>query len=823
MFRSVRIEWSLGGSVCAIVAVVGAASAQNAGPPAALPGATPSQQTRSELPPAAVPPGGTKLSQINVRAPKRAPAKPRQSSTRQTNAPAAVAAPAAPAAVQPPPDLGIGNGGASTVPPLQQTPSLGKTGTKLEDLPASVQIIPRDVINQQGGNSVLDALPNASGIVQGGQDGHYLDLFLIRGLNAQFYNDGFRDGDQLGGLSHTLNGVKQIEILEGPGSALFGSGPPGGTINIVHYTPSSDFHYGASVQTGSFGTINSTGYVTGAMSIPGLNYRIDGTASHTDGFRDLKASDYEIRPDVVWNVNNHRLEFSIDARQLNQTPDSYGIIYYNGSPLKSVPIDAKYSWPGSHADQNYIRPTVTDAWFINNMLTINNRLSYLYRDVGLLRTGDSSSTKIDTTPSSSTFGQVVNLQLRNQHDRDNTLDYQFEPVWTFATGPTTHTLLTGFEYVHQIIDTQRTTAPLANIQNAFAPVPSELSAYTPFLCGKPVVSSKPGPGQIVDVPGQTVLAPGQTVGESFSCSDNHLAADYYSLYATDQVDVTDRLKVRAGVRQDWWNTALTPLINVPGGTFNNDGVPLMAGVTQERNDAPVSWNVGAVYKLFPGISPFVGVSRSYLSNFNSENAQTGIGAPESALQYEAGIRFSLLDDRFVLNTAVFDVKRDNVASPLSIGGVESVVFDSQRTRGYEASLDYKLTDQWRVLANFTAQNAVITDNPQGITSVGNHPQSVPAYMANLWSTYRFSIAGVPGFIVGAGLNYRDKNYSDITNVNSIPAFVIGNALFGYEADTWGISLNVKNFTNQRYYVEANAAGAVLGESLSAFLKVYIKQ
>jgi iron complex outermembrane recepter protein len=261
---------------------------------------------------------------------------------------------------------------------------------------------------------------------------------------------------------------------------------------------------------------------------------------------------------------------------------------------------------------------------------------------------------------------------------------------------------------------------------------------------------------------------------------------------------------------------------VPGGTFNSEGVLLAPGVTQTRDDSPVSWNVGAVYKLFPGVSPFVGVSKSYLSNFNSENAQTGIGAPESALQYEAGIRFSALNDRFVLNTAAFDVKRDNVASPFSNAGVETVVFDSQRTRGYEASLDYKVTDQWRVLANFTAQKAVITDNPQAPTSVGNHPQSVPFYMANLWTTYRFSIAGVPGFIVGAGVNYRDKSYSDITNVNSISAFVIGNAMLGYEAPDWGVSLNVKNFTNQRYYVEANGAGAVVGESLSAFLKLYVK-
>jgi iron complex outermembrane receptor protein len=100
--------------------------------------------------------------------------------------------------------------------------------------------------------------------------------------------------------------------------------------------------------------------------------------------------------------------------------------------------------------------------------------------------------------------------------------------------------------------------------------------------------------------------------------------------------VTDTLKVRAGVRQGWWNTALTPLISVPGGTFNSEGVLLAPGVTQTRDDSPVSWNVGAVYKLFPGASPFVGVSKSYLSSFNSENAQTGIGAPESALQYAGG-------------------------------------------------------------------------------------------------------------------------------------------------------------------------------------------
>ena len=225
-------------------------------------------------------------------------------------------------------DDGNGPNNSNSGPPLQQVPGVGKTGTRLADLPVSVQIIPREVLTEQGTITLKDAVTNASGINTGGQDSlGYFDHFLIRGLNAQVYNDGFSDGDQLGGLSHSLNGVRRIEILEGPGSALFGSGPPGGTINIVHYDPSPVFHWGTSVQAGSYGTVTNSNYVTGPTTIDGLNYRIDTTFSRADGFRDLGYQDYEIRPEFTWHVGDHTLNFSLDARHLDQTPDSYGLIY----------------------------------------------------------------------------------------------------------------------------------------------------------------------------------------------------------------------------------------------------------------------------------------------------------------------------------------------------------------------------------------------------------------------------------------------------------------------------------------------------------------
>ena len=358
-----------------------------------------------------------------------------------------------------------------------QVPNLDKTGTPISDVPGSVHIIPREVLTQQGDTMLRQGLYNAPGVNFGGQDSKgFYDHFEIRGLNAQIFSDGFSDGDQLGGISHSLNGVQSVEVLEGPGSALFGSGPPGGTINIIHYTPSDEFHYGGGLELGTDNSQTASAYATGATNLPGLDFRVDATVAHADGFRDLESEDYELRPSFRWRLGDHTLDFSIDARHIHETPDSYGIIYFHGQPLTSVPDTAKYSSPFATSAEDIFRPEIIDKWRINDFLTVNNRFSYLLRTLDTLGNGDSSNTKVTGTA-------VTGRQLRRQNDRDNSYDYQLEPVWKFATGPVTHTLLTGFEYQHQTISTDRTTADLPNIANAFQPVPPETSPNAlAFLC-----------------------------------------------------------------------------------------------------------------------------------------------------------------------------------------------------------------------------------------------------------------------------------------------------------------------------------------------------
>src|SRR6058998_3302265 len=82
----------------------------------------------------------------------------------------------------------------------------------------------------------------------------FFSTYIIRGLASQFYRDGVLDASQVNGYLRTLTDVERVDILKGPGSALYGSGAPGGTISIVSKLPTSTPLYSGYAVGGSFGT-----------------------------------------------------------------------------------------------------------------------------------------------------------------------------------------------------------------------------------------------------------------------------------------------------------------------------------------------------------------------------------------------------------------------------------------------------------------------------------------------------------------------------------------------------------------------------------------
>jgi iron complex outermembrane recepter protein len=760
LVRRGHLYWKvLTGAALGIAGILGVAAQQAAQPSPEPP--APTQASSGYSP---------ELPEIKVTAPKRAAT--RRARPQGQLAVTSSAAPA-PGGSTSTPVQGNGANG----PPLSQVATLGKTATKLEDLPASVVVVPATTIKERGGNSLTDAVTaGVSGVNVGGSSTYgFFDRYLIRGMDARIYTDGFSDGDQFNGYPHSLNGVQQIEVLKGPGSALFGSTTPGGSVNIVHSLPSLVAGYGAGLQVGSFGTISSTIYATGPTNVEGLNYRIDGLAQHSDGFRHLENADYELRPVLTWTWNDHVTTAALDVRHIAQTPDLYGIPYVGGVPL-GVPRDFLYSTPFGHGDQDLERVTLNDAWSWSNELTINNRFSYMHRDLDILRNSGGAISGEEMT----------SRQLREQTDHDDDVIYQFEPVWKFYTFSMKHTLVTGLSAEESLIRDNRATADLPNIANIYAPVIPETS-----IAGLNFLRDATHSGMVDD-----------------------LRATFLGAYLIDQIDVTDKLKVRLSARQDWWYEQLAPQAFVAGRNAE-DGLPLEPGMIQTRTDTPFSWSAGALYKILPGVSPFVGVSKSFLTNYNSEATQNGLVDPESAIQYEAGVKLAALDDRITVTGAAFRIERNNVFAETNavVNGVTqtTVFFDAQRNVGMDMDVVIKLTPQWQVMGNFISQEAVITAEPNVPAAVGNKPIGVPNHIANAWMTYDFAIGKLDGFRIGGGMTYSDVSYGNVQNTNRVPAYTVWSAALSYNQPTWDASIGVKNVFDVTYFPTALSAGGSVGQ------------
>ena len=116
-------------------------------------------------------------------------------------------------------------------------PALSKLTQPLLDTPQSITVIPQQLMEDQGVTAIREALRNVPGIsLAAGEAGAQGDNLTMRGFTARndFYLDGMRD---FGSYYRDPFNLKEIEVLKGPASILFGRGSTGGVINQVSKQP----------------------------------------------------------------------------------------------------------------------------------------------------------------------------------------------------------------------------------------------------------------------------------------------------------------------------------------------------------------------------------------------------------------------------------------------------------------------------------------------------------------------------------------------------------------------------------------------------------
>ena len=670
-------------------------------------------------------------------------------------------------------------GGSIRAGSLDDTASTGsKTDTPLRDLPASVIVVPKETLREQGVMDMNTALYNVSGVQPSMSGGYgYANNYTVRGLAMRFLRDGYPDGTSQNGYWRTMYDVERIEVLKGPGSAVYGSGQPGGSINVLTKAPQARFGAEAGIIAGSFGTRALWVDVTGPLSA-GFTARAIVDAERSDGFRGLSRDITEFLPTFRWAIGNDKqLTLDYDHRDLKIKPDNFGIVFDSRAQIAGVSRESRYYSPMNTTDQTIDRLTLSHDWRLSSALTMRTALVNDSRDLHLLRNAGANA--------GDAAGRMTGRTLRDQtdHARYTTLSNEFVLK---TAGRVAHTVLAGVEFNDTNVDTVRTGYNLPNITNILAPVVTETT-----LAGLAAVASQ---------------------GYNRTISSSSAA-----LYALDQIAFGEKFKLRAGARVDRLRLR----------DAGSQGTVAFREIAATKSLA--SGSLGGGYQPSRTVSFYAGLSSGRFMNLATEANAVAL-EPESSRQAEAGVKSTLFDNRVDFNFALFETKRNNYYITLP-GSLSPTPDGKDRTRGAELDLTARPLRGLSLNANFVVQDPETLSNTLASNTIlgvvnrsisGTLPSGVAKRSGRLWAAYEFQEPALRGWGVGLGAIYKGPSYADNLNLYKVPSYTVLDAGLFYRTREWDVALNLRNLTNTTYYTNPTFIGALPGEPRSVLATARIR-
>lgn len=160
----------------------------------------------------------------------------------------------------------------------------------IHDIPRSVEVITRQVMEDQKVIRMSDALRNVSGVFLSQSAGGRGGEFMIRGFptNLSVFKNGFRDDGTFGTrVPHDVINLESIEVVKGPPSYLYGRSDPGGVINQITKAPLKNPYYAAEMLFGSYNLYRPAIDVGRPLNeSKSLTYRFNGLYESAESLRE---------------------------------------------------------------------------------------------------------------------------------------------------------------------------------------------------------------------------------------------------------------------------------------------------------------------------------------------------------------------------------------------------------------------------------------------------------------------------------------------------------------------------------------------------------
>jgi iron complex outermembrane receptor protein len=219
------------------------------------------------------------------------------------------------------------------------------------------------------------------------------------------------------------------------------------------------------------------------------------------------------------------------------------------------------------------------------------------------------------------------------------------------------------------------------------------------------------------------------------------------------------------------------------------------------------------------------------SNAGSLNFQNSPLPPESAQQWELGIKTQFLDNRLRLTLAYYDLTKQNVriqdmsAGHDCGGGVGSCTLAAGEVNSHGPELDVigEILPGWQVIANYANQSVRVNKGNQGTGSMqqGNRLANVPRNIGTIWTTYEFQQGLLQGLKFGGGVSLRDDT-TDFNNDYRSPGYGLVSLMSAYSFQTnhskIRLQLNVDNLLNESYVANVLPQGGLTNLALANYSK-----
>ncbi|MBW4551776.1 MAG: TonB-dependent siderophore receptor [Aphanocapsa sp. GSE-SYN-MK-11-07L] len=629
---------------------------------------------------------------------------------------------------------------------VPDTSTATKTDTPIRDIPASIQIVPQQVIRDRNVRSVTEAVETVSGVVDAGEG----TVRIIRGFyqgagTATSLRNGYRVGTNYSLLQEEpIVTIEQVEVLKGPGSVLFGALEPGGVINTITKKPLREPYYKLGFDAGNYGfyqpSIDLSGSLTADRTVL---YRFITAYKSANSFIDFVSTDNVIiAPSITLNLGdrvNLNLYYEYSRFVGNPyIPSNITAVRSDGSLLARNLFlgypDISYNEGISQKYGYELKYNFSDNWQIRNALSINN--------VNWPR-------QLFSLPSGLVDDRFVEIFFTDRSYSDNNYFGQIDLLGKFNTGSISHQLLVGFDFNHfsenfRAFDAQMPLPPLDLFNLNY------------------------------DIP-----APELVPGFRFK-----QLTQSYGVYFQDQITFSKNWKLLIGGRYDWVSNEFESLVDDAD--------------TPATSDGAFSPRIGLVYQPNDTVSLYASYSRSFLQTTAFSSDQTF--KPTRGTQYEVGIKTDFLDKKLSATLAAYQITKTNVTTPdpdpeRALLGF-SIQTGEQRSRGIELDVVGELLPGWKVTAAYAYTDAKVTQDNS--IPVGNWLYGVPAHQASLWTTYEIQKGDLKGLGFGLGLFYVGERQADSANTLQLEGYLRTDAALYYRRGGLRAALNVRNLFDTDY-------------------------